>query len=148
MNTPPAQLSRLARHWQRGADESCLERAFARIADSELRHGNAITLLRDAQENYPAWLAAIRSARTAIYFENFIVADDGTGREFADALIERAQAGVRVRVLYDWLGSSGRALTHMWSRPTRAGTQLTGCTPSPLRGPFCFPSTQPKLMTV
>ena len=33
-----------------------LERAFARIADSDLRQGNAVALQKDAEENYPAWL--------------------------------------------------------------------------------------------
>ena len=115
MNTSPAQLSGL-RQWQRGGDDNRLDRAFAGSQTSELRYGNALRLLRDAGENYPAWLEAIRSAQTTIRFENFIIADDETGRAFAEALIERARAGVRVRVLYDWLGSwaercslSGRA---------------------------------------
>jgi cardiolipin synthase len=148
MNTPPAQLSRLARQWQRSADDGCLERASSRIADSELRHGNAVTLLRDAQENYPAWLDAIRSARTAIHFENFIVADDETGGEFADALIERAQAGVRVRVLYDWLGSSARALPRFWSRLRQAGIEVRVFNPPRLTAPFWIRRNHRKLITV
>src|SRR5215213_598279 len=148
MNTPPAQLSSLARHWQRGADENCLDRAFARIADSELRTGNAITLLRDAQENYPAWLAAIRSAESVVHFENFIIADDETGREFAAALMERAKAGVRVRVLYDWLGSSGRALPPFWTRLERAGVHVRVFNPPRLTAPFWIRRNHRKLITV
>lgn len=148
MNTPQAQLSPLARHWPQRADDDCLERAFARIADSELRQGNAVTLLRDAPENYPAWLGAIRSATTAIHFENFIVADDETGREFSDALIERAQAGVRVRVLYDWLGSSARALPHFWSRLKRGGVEVRVFNPPRLTAPFWVRRNHRKLITV
>src|SRR5215212_10656719 len=148
MSTTPAQLSRLARHWQRSPDESCLDRAFARISDSELRTGNAITLLRDAQENYPAWLAAIRSAESVVHFENFISADDDTGREFADALMERAQAGVRVRVLYDWLGSSARALPHYWRRLREAGVQVKVFNPPRLTDPFWIRRNHRKLITV
>ena len=33
-------------------------------------------LLKDASENYPVWLAAIRSAQRKVYFENYIVDDD------------------------------------------------------------------------
>jgi cardiolipin synthase len=148
MSTTPAQLSRLARHWQRSPDESCLDRAFARISDSELRTGNAITLLRDAQENYPAWLAAIRSAESVVHFENFIIADDETGREFAAALMERAQAGVRVRVLYDWLGSSGRALPPFWTRLERAGVDVRVFNPPRLTAPFWIRRNHRKLITV
>jgi cardiolipin synthase len=121
VTTPPGSLGQ---PYRKALDDLRLERAFARIADSDLRHGNAMALLRDSRENYPAWLQAIRSAQTVVHFENFIIADDDTGREFADALMERAQAGVRVRVLYDWLGSSARALPHYWRRLREAGVQV------------------------
>ena len=64
-------------------------------------------LLLDAAENYPAWLAAIRDAKSTVFFENYIIRDDRTGALFRDALAERAQAGVKVRVMQDWLGSLG-----------------------------------------
>jgi cardiolipin synthase len=60
-----------------------------------------VRLLRDASENYAAWLVAIASAGHTIHFENYILADDAAGRRFADALIERAQKGVQVRLIYD-----------------------------------------------
>ncbi|HEV2557105.1 MAG TPA: phospholipase D-like domain-containing protein [Microvirga sp.] len=148
MDHSSAQLSRLAHHWERGADEARLDRAFARIADSELRQGNAVRLLRDARENYPAWLDAIRSARHVIHFENFIVADDVTGGTFAEALIERAEAGVRVRVLYDWLGSSGRALPRFWNRLKRAGVEVRVFNPPRLSAPFWIRRNHRKLITV
>src|SRR4051795_3863459 len=72
MNMTPPHRSRLAHQRQRSPDDSRLERAFARIADSDLRLGNAVVLLRDARENYPAWIEAIRSARSVVHFENFI----------------------------------------------------------------------------
>src|SRR5215210_6431911 len=121
---PTAQLAQWGPHRQHSPNDPRLERAFARIADSDLRHGNAIALLRNASDNYPAWLAAIRAAEQVIHFENFIIADDRTGRTFADALIERAEAGVKVRVLYDWLGSSWRALPRYWNRLRRAGVEV------------------------
>jgi cardiolipin synthase len=50
-------------------------------------------------------LRAIRAATTTITFETFIYWSGRIGREFADALIERSRAGVKVHVLLDWLGS-------------------------------------------
>jgi cardiolipin synthase len=138
----------LPERWQRSPDGGRLERAFSRIADSELRHGNAVTLLRDAGENYPAWLAAIRGAQTLVHFENFIVADDVTGRIFADALIERAEAGVRVRVMYDWLGSTGRALPRFWARLRNAGIEVRVFNPPRLTAPFWIRRNHRKLITV
>jgi cardiolipin synthase A/B len=125
-----------------------MERAFARIADSDLRLGNAIALLKDAKENYPAWLEAIRSAKRVIHFENFIIADDGTGRLFAEALMERARAGVRVRVLYDWLGSSGRALPRFWNRLRQAGVEARVFNPLRLTNPFWIRRNHRKSITV
>ncbi|KLK92891.1 phospholipase [Microvirga vignae] len=129
-------------------DELRMERAFSRIADSDLRLGNAIKLLKNSKENYPAWLDAIRSAERVIHFENFIIADDETGRMFADALMERAQAGVKVRVLYDWLGSSFRALPAFWRRLREAGVEARVFNPPRLTDPFWVRRNHRKLITV
>ncbi len=81
------------------------ERAYSRTSGADAIRGNAVRLLIDARENYPAWLDAIRSAQRSILFEMYIVDDDEIGRTFADALAERARAGVAVKVIVDWLGS-------------------------------------------
>src|SRR4051812_10297723 len=75
------------------------EQAFGRSAGAALIAGNSVRLLKNAAENYPAWLEAIAAAHTRVHFENYILADDATGNRFADALIERAQAGVTVRLI-------------------------------------------------
>jgi cardiolipin synthase len=81
---------------------------LSRAAGGPLVAGNSVRILKDAAQKYPAWLEAIRGAQRTIYFENYIVTDDIVGREFAAALAERAHAGVRVRVIYDWMGGAGR----------------------------------------
>src|SRR3954463_16185022 len=81
------------------------DRVLARASDAHLRRGNDVGLLRDGAETYADWLAAIGPARRWVHLENYIFKADGIGRQFADALRERAQAGVRVRVIYDWWGS-------------------------------------------
>jgi cardiolipin synthase A/B len=50
-------------------------------------------------------LAAVRAARHNINFETYIYWSGAIGREFAEALAERASAGVQVQVLIDWVGS-------------------------------------------
>ena len=82
------------------------DRALERASGAEASEGNRVRLLLDAKENFPAWLEAIRAAERAIFFEMYIFADDAIGREFAEALAAKARAGVRVCVVYDWLGSS------------------------------------------
>jgi cardiolipin synthase A/B len=68
--------------------------------------GNAIEVLQNGDEFFPAMLEAIRTARKTVNFEAYIVYSDEIGRAFCDALAERARAGVDVRVLLDGVGSS------------------------------------------
>nr|HEX4315042.1 phosphatidylserine/phosphatidylglycerophosphate/cardiolipin synthase family protein [Kofleriaceae bacterium] len=69
------------------------------------RAGCEVTVLRDGGATYAAMLAAIRGAAKTICLETYILVDDTTGDRFKSALLERAKAGVRVRVLYDAVGS-------------------------------------------
>lgn len=67
--------------------------------------GNRITALQDGDEIFPDMLAAIASAQRSITFETYIYWSGTVGQQFAEALAERAQAGVSVLVTIDWLGS-------------------------------------------
>ena len=100
------------------------EHAFSRAAGAPLVMGNAVKLLNDARENYPAWLDAIAAAKRSIFFEAYIFADDPLGREFAALLSSKARSGVRVRVLYDWLGSVGEGTGRVLASVSRAGAEV------------------------
>lgn len=100
------------------------EQALSRTAGAPLVPGNQVRLLKDAQENYPAWLAAIASARRAIFFENYIVENDSVGQRFVAALCERARAGVQVRVIYDWFGGLGLGSRALLEPLADAGAQV------------------------
>ena len=66
---------------------------------------NEVKVLTNGDKIFPEMLKAIRGARKTITFETFIYWGDSIGEEFANALIERVQTGVKVHVLLDWLGS-------------------------------------------
>src|SRR5262245_65886967 len=70
----------------------------------ELIAGNAVTLLRNGREAFPAWLAAIAAAKKRVSLEMYIFSDDTIGRRFAEALGAAAARGVEVRLLYDFVG--------------------------------------------
>ena len=111
------------------------DQLFSRIAGADRVDGNAVRVLRNGAENYPAWLDAIRGARRWVNFENYIIRDDAVGREFADALVAKAAEGVTVRVLYDWMG----CLTTWpgpWRRLRRAGAEVRCFNPPHLGSPF------------
>ncbi|HEY9011342.1 MAG TPA: PLDc N-terminal domain-containing protein, partial [Devosia sp.] len=67
--------------------------------------GNKPTLLVDGEATFASIFEGIRKAESYILVQFYIIRDDRLGRELADALIERAQAGVPVWVLYDDIGS-------------------------------------------
>jgi cardiolipin synthase A/B len=71
-----------------------------------LAGGNRVEALLNGDQIFPAMLQAIRSARETVTFETYIYWSGAIGKDFADALAERARAGVRVHVLVDWVGSS------------------------------------------
>lgn len=71
------------------------------------RVGCEVTVLRDGTATYPAMLEAIQAAQRTICLETYILASDTTGDLFKLALIERARAGVEIRVIYDAVGSFG-----------------------------------------
>ena len=66
---------------------------------------NRVALLNDASEMYAALIAALHRARRTIDLEYYIFDDDRIGRTISELLIRRARSGVRVRVIYDLLGS-------------------------------------------
>lgn len=64
-----------------------------------------VRLLIDGGAKYAALLADIAQAREHIHLEYYIYLPDRTGTALRDALIERARAGVKVRLLLDAVGS-------------------------------------------
>ena len=112
------------------------EQAFSRAAGAPLLGGNSVRVLKDAAENFPAWLDAIRGAQRKIFFEHYIVANDEIGREFVAALVERARAGVRVYAIHDWFGDLGVATSKLWRPLAQAGGVVRCFNPPRLDSPF------------
>ncbi|MHB1272230.1 MAG: phospholipase D-like domain-containing protein [Rhodanobacter sp.] len=112
------------------------EQALSRAAGAPLLGGNAVELLIDAAAHYDAWLAAIRTARQRVLLENYIIRDDAVGRLFRDALVERAQAGVLVAVVVDWVGCLGQSRGAFWAPLRAAGGLVRVFNPPQLGQPF------------
>jgi len=126
-----------------------LSQAFTRAAGASLISGNSVRLLKDATENYPAWLAAMEAAEHSIFLENYIFCEDEIGLRFAQCLAGKARAGVRVRVIYDWVGCFGRASAGFWRRLRESGALVRGFNRPRLIAPFSWPHRDHrKLLTV
>jgi cardiolipin synthase len=105
------------------------EQALTRAAGASLVPGNAVRLLKDATEHYPAFLDAIRGARDHVHLDSYIVADDPVGREFAEVFAAKAREGVRVRIIHDWVGSLGRTGRRFWRPLREAGVEVRAFNP-------------------
>jgi|SRR5689334_1295646 len=82
------------------------ERTMGVLLGPVILPGNRVDSYVNGDEIFPPMLAAIRAARRTISFETYIYWSGKVGDEFAEALAERARAGVKVHVLLDWVGSS------------------------------------------
>jgi len=84
---------------------AALERAVGVITNRSTLAGNAITLLRNGDEAYPAMLQAIADAKISIGLTSYIFYADEAGAPFIEALIAAERRGVEVRVIIDGVGS-------------------------------------------
>jgi cardiolipin synthase A/B len=95
---------RLDRLYQ--TEDPQFHRAMGSLLGPGILGGNRAQELLNGDQIFPAMLASIRAAQRSVTFETYIYWSGDIGREFADALAERARAGVKVHVLLDWVGSA------------------------------------------
>jgi cardiolipin synthase len=67
--------------------------------------GNKVEVLLNGDQIFASMLESIRGAKKTITFETYIYWSETIGKEFSEALIERAKAGVKVHVMLDFIGS-------------------------------------------
>lgn len=86
--------------------EGCQHVRLARsLTGGNLYHGNRVEIFNNGRDKFDAMLADLRNARNYINIQYYIFEDDTIGHEIAEVLKERSRAGVRVRVIYDHIGS-------------------------------------------
>lgn len=122
-------------HTLASRSSSLTNRAMDRISNAQVRQGNRLTLLRDGPATYDEWLREISNAKRWVHLENYIFWAGEVGHAFADALSERAAAGVPVRVLVDWFGSSNVAQA-FWEKMRAAGVEVRMVNPPTLGSPL------------
>lgn len=88
-----------------GASDPQFQRVLGTLLGSPIVGGNRIETLANGDAIFPSMLAAIRSAQHNIDFETYVYWSGQIGRDFADAIAERARAGVQAHVMLDWVGS-------------------------------------------
>jgi len=82
-------------------------RAVHKLSGATLVRGNRVELLVNGEATFDSILAGIASAKRYVLVQFYMFHDDGLGRRMKAAMIERANAGVDVYMLYDEVGSKG-----------------------------------------
>lgn len=90
---------------QYGVHDAQFLRSMGQLMGPGIVSGNKITCLVNGDQIFPAMLSAIQGAQKSITLETYIYFSGQVGREFSEALAERARAGVKVHVVMDWFGS-------------------------------------------
>jgi cardiolipin synthase A/B len=88
-----------------GLDDERFLRSLAHMPGVHLDRGNRIELLQNGDQAFAAMIDAVRQAKHTVTFENYIYWSGHIGSQFARLLAEKAQQGVRVHVLVDWVGA-------------------------------------------
>ena len=122
------------------------------LNDNPLTAGNRVSLLEDGMATYAAMLAALRAAKSTINMEAYIFEDDDVGGEFASVLKARAQAGVKVRLIYDSVGSI-KTPKEFFADMASAGIQVVEFNPLSAQtvlksGPFALNHRDHRKLTV
>lgn len=76
-----------------------------KLGNTNISISTETEVLTNGNETFEAIKEALRSAENHIHMEYYIVRDDELGTEIKDILIEKAKQGVKVRFLYDDVGS-------------------------------------------
>jgi len=126
-----------------------LRRSLDVITGRPLTVGNAVQVLHNGDEAYPAMLAAIDAARGSIGLSSYIMRDDAIGTRFIEALQAARARGVEVRVIVDGVGSGwlvSPAFTHL----RRAGVPVERFMHSalPWRMPFLNLRSHKKILVI
>ncbi len=75
------------------------------LQGSPYYEGNSVAIFDNGRSKFEALLADISRAEKYINIEYYIIAADKIGRRISEALVERARAGVKIRIIYDSVGS-------------------------------------------
>src|SRR6185503_12618268 len=111
-----------------GVDDPQFARTMGSLLGPPIVGGNSTSTLVNGDRIFPAMLEAVRSARKTINFETFIYWSGTVGKEFSDALAERAAKGVKVHLIIDSIGSGNIDRKHV-ARMKEAGVKIVSYHP-------------------
>ena len=120
----------------------------ASLSSSLMARGRTTGFWYRVDEIYAARLAAVRSAKRTVHFETYFMTPGKRADAFAQALMERARAGVRVCFIADAQGTLGMPRAY-WKRLRVAGVEVRFYNPWDPLQPWRYNTrTHRKILTV
>ncbi|MDO5638421.1 MAG: phosphatidylserine/phosphatidylglycerophosphate/cardiolipin synthase family protein [Neisseria sp.] len=111
------------------APYALIEQMMRRASGASSRYGNRIELLLDSTENFPAWEAALLAAKESVCIEMYIFAPDAFGQRLRQILLDKLAEGVKVALVYDWLGSLNAHVRGFFKPLVEAGAEVRAYNP-------------------
>ena len=105
---------------------------FRRSTEASFSTGNRVVLLRSGSDFFADLFAALEQATTLISLEFYIIRADRTGRQLAAILQRAVQRGVKVELLYDYIGSFDTSAS-FFSTLEQSGIHCVAFNPPPFR---------------
>lgn len=104
-------------------ERQCIRLAYS-VADAMLYPGNTVELFNRGDTLFEALFADLENATDYINLQFYIIANDNVGRRLRDILVRKAAAGVKVRVIYDYVGSFGGNSRELFRSMREAGVEV------------------------
>lgn len=82
-------------------------KALMKNENALLSLNNKVTVLRNGEEKFPAVFEALKAAKHHIHLDYYIIGSDFVGKTLFDILRQKCEEGVKVRVIFDDVGSRG-----------------------------------------
>jgi len=98
-NPTPLPLGVSSEYWAPLSD------LVSRITDLPVTGGNEVSLYYDGRAAYEAMFQSIDAAQKDVCFQSYIFQNDRIGQQFIERLAAKSRQGVKVRLLYDAIGS-------------------------------------------
>jgi len=102
---------------------------------SPLFSGNSIHVFKSGEEKYKSLFKELSTAKDTIHLSYFTINNDETGRELISILTRKANEGVTVRLLYDYVGSL-RTSSCLFNPLREAGGEVSRFFPVSILVPF------------
>lgn len=105
-----------------------------------ISYGNKVEIFHDSDQAFLKMIEAIRRAKSTVYLETYIFAQDNIGRLFRDELLKAAERKVKISILYDYVGSY-QLSRHFFEPLIRLGVEVLAFNPIwpwQKKGPLLF----------